>query len=462
MFHSTNAIVRTLQQLSSNPDELEYVINNLKLACEFRNKCLNEEASRVSALAEGMPNNYRKQFYQALLFDRTDAPEYEKQMFQELQSIGFDKARTLVWDQDIESLIVDDVPLRIPQSIKSIDPILELRCHGFSVDDLAFIKSYIREHPGPWNFYSQVFDFIKQDGQIWAINKNQEKLAPLLRTITVKDFILAHQQEIESLTPLGQQTLMYYLSFDSSLLIQSNARTSLKQSHLDPNVIVLTEKSVGYEATFYLSRPQSSEEFFESFPVERFEFNIEQQHLFLELKQYLQSNQGDWNQKGLVQRFFVTEHGGVKYERIDAQMIEIPLRWPYGEFMKTFIDDNPSLDLKCKRIIERFIDQGKLSLHRGQVKSVYGNSQIGAFIVDHNERFIFAGFEKWEDPTDHIKSNLLLSDKSKKALINDINNNPDSPEWNSQGYIKDFVELDNGVQLIRFDDEKRFIPFLDA
>jgi hypothetical protein len=461
MFSKSNAIIRSLLNAKSNSPDFDATMDTVFLACQFRESILKEEVTAIVGLIDNIPENYRKRLVDALLFSNTQAPALDKKIFGEFQSIDLGKADELTWDTEMNYLVVDGVPLQIPQSLRAIDSILEMKCVGLTAEDISLIRTYTSENIGPWNFYGLVDDFIKTGNQIWAINKEKQKITPIISQITPIEFINSHQEQIENLSVEGQITLAYQL-YENSYLLTNNNRITIEQSSIHPAVIVMREVFNTTEGITYLSRPQSSQEFLNSFPPECFEFGIEQEGLYQELANFINHNQGHWNNIGMIRRFFVNEHGAVQYELFDGKQMIVPLSFPFGEFMKSFVDDNPSLDPTGKRIIEKYIDSGKLKIYRGQVKSVYGDSQLGVYIVGHYDEIIFAGFDRWDNPKEFISNNPFLKSRSKQTLLDHIEKNPDSPEWSSQGYIKDILESDKGVVLIRYDDNRKLIPYLDT
>lgn len=383
----------------------------------------------------------------------------EKRLFQEFQTIAITAPEQLLWNPFTNTLIVDDHEYRVPQPILAIEGHLAEMCPDLTPPEVDQVQSCIRGNTGPWNYYGQVERFERQGSRIWAVNDVSERLAPIVSFQTASEFMELHRAEIEKLHPETQKTIAFAVSLHNDLLLDRGITPSFSAEDAHPALAVVSFVDDGEREEIVFTRSQTSEEFLEAARHDTFNFDLSQQTIREELIEHIQFNEGPWNQLGLVHDFFVSNKGAVLCRLYNGKTIFIPISMPAGDFMTTFVDENPAITSSGKSLLNRVVEMEDLKIIRGSVSSISGSAEDGVLVRGYKGRIAGAFFSPCDTPERYFMDDPLLSDRGKEALQRDLEENPASPEWRLRGYARRFSETKRGVLIEHYDGTRRFVPF---
>ncbi len=385
----------------------------------------------------------------------------EKNLFHEFQQLALTIPEQLLWNPFNNTLIADDQEYRVPQSSRVVVEQLSAMCPGLNATEIAEVRSYIQDTTGPWNYVGLVESFKRHGSCIWAIDAEGDRLAPVSPLYTPGEFLARHSETIAALHPESQKTIAFAASMNNNLLLDKTVEVRFSAGSAHPALIFVTISDESGNDEVLVTRPQSSEDFLELARNDIFNLEISQQAIRDELIEHILTNEGPWNEVGLVRDFFMSAKGAVLCRLFNGKTIFIPISMPAGDFMSTFVDDNPAITASGKGLLNRVVEMRDIKMIRGSVQSVSGSAEEGVMVHGYKGRLQGAFFSECENPEVYFTDDPLLSERSKEALKRDIDENPTAPDWQLRGYARRFSETRRGVLIERFDGTRRFVPFED-
>jgi hypothetical protein len=385
----------------------------------------------------------------------------EKRLFHDFQKLSCTVPEHLIWNPFTNTLMVDDQEYRIPQPTRFTEKNLSAMCPDLTPSEIDEVRAHIQETTGPWNYYGQVERFERHDSRIWAINSVGERIAPIVSLYTANEFMALHHSQIEKLHPETQKTIAFAVSMNNDLLLDKGLTPTFSAEEAHPALAIVSFMEDGEKQEILFTRSQTSEEFLETVRSDAFNFDFSQQSIREELFEHIQSTEGPWNQVGLVRDFFVSNKGAVLCRLYNGKTAFIPISMPAGDFMKTYVDDNPSITPSGKGLLNKVVEMEDLSIIRGSVSSISGSAEDGVLVRGYKGRIAGAFFSPYDTPETYFKDDPFLSERGKETLLRDIEENPSSPEWQLRGYARRFSETTRGIVIEHYDGKKRFVPFKD-
>lgn len=386
-------------------------------------------------------------------------PVHERRIYQEFQRIGVHAWESAEWDELEEVLRVDDVEYRVPQSGTVLVENLESNCVGLDSAEIAAVREYIQSHEGPWNFKGAVRDFRRIQGVVWAIDWSGDPITAIDPCMTPSQFLRKYARQIDSLTAEAQKTLLLALNDSDDLLLNRQHELTFKEGSRDSAVVIASYLEGSERKYVMLTRQQSGADFLRELPVSGFQFSLSQEELYGDVLEFVTSHKGPWNRKGVVTGFFVDDLGAVRCRLVDDSSMILPLQIPYATFMATYVDENPRITRSGKALINRLAETTRFDFVRGSIKSVFGSGEHGVLVEGHDGKIIRAFFDEWKEAREAIITDPFLSERAKRTLTQDIEDNPKLPEWRCQGYISRVSEDESGVVIVRYDSSSRRITF---
>jgi len=413
----------------------------------------------LAELTDGAPPKAHAAILEALTTrGETLSPE-EKRLFNEFQQLALTIPTQLLWNPFNYTLIADDQEYQVPQSWRVIEAELPSLCPDLTPAEVDEVRSYIQETTGPWNYFGIVDRFARDGACIWAFSSNGVRLAPISPLLSPTEFLILHHEAIRGLHPEAQKTIAFAASLNDGLLLNKNFDITFSVEDSNPALVIASYMDEGELQEVLITRSQTSEEFLTRARNDTFNFGLSQRAIRDELIEHILVNEGPWNQIGLVRDFFVSAKGAVLCRLYNGKTVFVPISMPAGDFMSTFVDDNPEISSSGKGLLNRVVEMEDLKIIRGSVWSVSGSAEEGVLVRGYKGRIAGAFFSQCETPERYFMDDPLLSDRSKEALKRDLEENPTSPEWQLRGYARRFSEKRRGVLIERFDGTKRFVPF---
>lgn len=386
-------------------------------------------------------------------------PAHERRLYNEFQEIAVRRWASAEWD-DVEAVLrVDDVQYRVPQPVSALTDDLEGHCVGLNTQDVDKVRTYIRSHQGPWNFVGCVRDFRLQQGVVRAMDWSGEPVATIDPYMTPSQFLRVYARQIDNLPAEAQKTLLFGLSDSDELLLNRQYEFTLRASSRHSAIVVASYLDGSERRYVMLTRQQSGSEFLQDLPVSGFQFSLSQEDLYEDVVEFVTSHKGPWNRKGVVSGFFEDVHGAIRCQLVDDSSMILPIQLSDATFMASYVDDNVKITRTGKALINRLAETTQFDFVRGSIKSVFGSGEHGVLVEGHDGKIIRAFFDVWKEPRESIVSDPFLSERAKRVITRDIEENPRLPEWRCQGYISRLNEDNAGVVLVRYDGTSRRIPF---
>jgi hypothetical protein len=429
-------------------------------AAAFHQRERQRQVDVIVSRIEDAPPRVSAAIRLALLESGDNLSLHERCIYNDFQRVGFEPWIRAEWDEMEAVLRVDDAEYRVPQSVTALTDDLESYCVGLDSRDLETVRSYIQAHEGPWNFMGSVRDFQRVQGVVWAVDWSGDPIAAIAPYMTPSEFLRKYARQIDELTPEAQKTLLSAVSDSDELLLNRAYELTLQAGSRDSAVVVASYMDGSERKYVMLTRPQSSADFIRDAPVSAFRFSLSQNDVYEDVVEFVTSHKGPWNRKGVVRGFFVDPHGAVRCQLVDDSTMILPIQMPYATFMATYVDENPKITRSGRALINRLAETMRFDFVRGSIKSVFGSGEHGVLVEGHDGKIIRAFFDEWREPREAVITDPFLSDRAKRALAQDIEENPRSPEWRCQGYISRLGEDESGVVIVRYDDSSRRIPFV--
>lgn len=434
-------------------------ISRVAAAAQTRLTDQLEWGAIIAELTDGAPPKAFAAIHEALTTRGEALSPGEKQLFHEFQQLALTIPTQLLWNPFNHTLIADDLEYQIPQSWRVIEAQLSLLCPDLTPSEIDGVRTYIRETTGPWNYFGIVERFARDGACVWAFNSNGERLAPIAPLFTPTEFLALYSQAIRALHPEAQKTIAFAASLNDGLLLDKNLDITFSVEDANPALVVASFMDEGELQEVLITRSQTSEEFLALARNDTFNLGLSQQPIRDELIGHILMNEGPWNQIGLVRDFFVSAKGAVLCRLYNGKTVFVPISMPAGDFMSTFVDDNPQISSSGKGLLNRVVEMEDLKIIRGSVRSVSGSAEEGVLVRGYKGRLAGAFFSQCDYPERYFMDDPLLSERSKEALKRDLEENPTLPEWQLRGYARRFSEKKRGVIIERFDGTKRFVPF---
>lgn len=449
----SHAVIRSVDSL------LDDQLSRITLAVRQRLSDQIEWGAMLAEVADGTSDDACAAILTALTTRGEGLSLEEKRLFHEFQKLSLTIPDQLLWNPFNNSLIADDQEYRIPQAIHETEKNLSELCPSLTSGEIDLVRVYIRDNIGPWNYYGQVEGFERQGSRIWAIDGVGQRLAPIVPLHTMSEFMALHRAEIEKLHPETQKTIAFAASLNNDLLLDRSIDPSFSAEEAHPALTIASFIEDGENQQILFTRSQSSEEFLESAHHDTFNFDLSQQSIREELLEHIQSNEGPWNHVGLVRDFFVSDKGAVLCRLYNGKTTFVPISMPAGDFMTTFVDDNPAITASGKGLLNRVVEMEDFKIIRGSVSSISGSAEDGVLVRGYKGRIAGAFFSPCDSPEMYFMDDPFLSDRGKETLKRDIEQNPAFPEWRLRGYARRFSETRRGVLIEHYDGKKRFVPF---
>jgi hypothetical protein len=453
----TQLVNAAVHSLDSCPHDQSFEVMRAAL---FHQQLRQRQADVVVGRIQNTTPQVAASIRLALLESGEDLPLHERHIYQEFQRIGVDAWGGAEWDELEGVLRVDDVEYRVPQPIASFVESLEDKCVGLDSAEIASVRTYIQSHEGPWNFMGGVRDFQRLQGVVWAVDWSGDPLAPVDPFLTPSQFLRKYARQIDSLSSEAQKTLLYALSDSGGLLLRRQHEFTFKAASPDSVVIVASYLDGSDRKYVMLTRQQSGGDFIHDLPVSGFEFSLSQEAIYDDVVEFVMSHKGPWNRGGLVTGFFMDPLGAVRCRLVDDSTMVLPIQMPYATFMATYVDENPKITRTGKALINRLAETMQFDFVRGSIKSVFGSGEHGVLVEGHDGKIIRAFFDEWKEPRQSVVTDPFLSDRAKRTLARDIEENPKNPDWRCQGYISRVSEDESGVVIVRYDGSSRRVPFV--
>ena len=449
-----NAAVHSLDGLSR--DQSFEVMR----AAAFHQRERQRQVDVVVSRIEDLPPRAADAIKLALLESGENLPLHERRIYNDFQRMALQHWIRAEWDEMESVLRVDDIEYRVPQSVTTFTADLESYCVGLDSRELETVRSYIEAHEGPWNFMGSVRDFRRLQGVVWAVDWSGDPVAAIDPYMTPSQFLRKYVREIDELTAEAQKTLLFALSNSEDLLLSRQYDFTLRAGASDSAVVVASYLDGPERKYVMLTRQQSSADFLRDAPVSAFHFSLSQEDIYEDVVEFVTSNKGPWNRKGVVRGFFVDPRGAVRCQLVDDSTMLLPVQIPYATFMATYVDENSKITRSGKALINRLAETIQFDFVRGSIKSVFGSGEHGVLVEGHDGKIIRAFFDEWNEPREAVVTDPFLSDRAKRTLAQEIEENPKTPEWRCQGYISRLSEDESGVVIVRYDGSSRRIPFV--
>jgi hypothetical protein len=449
----SHAVIRSTDSLSDSQ------LSRVALAARGRLSDQIEWGAILAEVAHGASGEVCAVIHAALTTRGESLSLEEKRLFHEFQRVSLTIPDHLLWNPFTNTLLVDNQEYRVPQTTRAIEENLSELCAGLTSAEIEQVRAYIRDNIGPWNYYGQVERFERHGTRVWAIDGVGHRLAPIISARTVSEFMSLHRAEIEKLHPESQKTIAFAASLSNHLLLDRNLDLSFSAEEAHPALAIVSFVEDGEKQQILFTRSQSSEEFLEGARHDTFNCDLSQQSIREELIEHIQSNEGPWNQVGLVHDFFVSDKGAVLCRLYNGKTTFIPISMPAGDFMTTFVDENPTITSSGKGLLNRVVEMEDLKIIRGSVSSISGSAEDGVIVRGYKGRIAGAFFSQCDSPEMYFMDDPLLSDRGKETLKRDIERNPALPEWRLRGYARRFSETTRGVLIEHYDGTKRLVPF---
>jgi hypothetical protein len=428
-------------------------------AAEFHHRIRQRQVDVLIGRIENTTPGAANAIKLALTESGESLPLHERRIYNEFQRITVRQWNKAEWDELEGVLRVDDAEYRVPQSIATLIKDIENRCVGLDSQEIDKVRGYIQSNEGPWNFMGAVRDFRRVHGIVWAVDWSGDPIAAIDPYMTPSQFLRRYVREIDNLPMEAQKTLLFALSDSDELLLNRQYEFTLRAGSHHSAVVVASYLDGSERKYVMLTRQQSGAEFLQDLPISGFRFSLSHEDLYEDVVEFVTTHKGPWNRKGVVSGFFLDTHGAIRCQLVDDSSMIIPIQLPHTTFMSTYVDENPRITRSGKALINRLAETTQFDFVRGSIKSVYGSGEHGVLVEGHDAKIIRAFFDEWRDPRGAIVSDPFLSERAKRALTQDIEDNPKLPEWRCQGYISRVTEDESGVVILRYDGSSRIIPF---
>jgi hypothetical protein len=460
MHVKTDAITPLSHAITRSTDLLsDAQLSRLALAVRERISDQIEWGTVLAEVTHGAPDEVCALIEAALTTGGEGLSLAEKRLFYEFQKLSLTIPDQLIWNPFTNTLVVDDQEYRVPQATRVTEGQLTELCPGLAPVEIDQVRAYIRDNTGSWNYYGQVERFERQGSRIWAIDGAGQRLTPIVSLHTVSEFMAIHHAAIEKLHPETQKTIAFAASLNNDLLLDRDIEPRFSAEDAHPALALVSFVEDGEKQQILFTRSQSSDDFLDTTQPNIFNFDLSQQLIREELIEHIHSNEGPWNQVGLVRDFFVSDKGAVLCRLYNGKTTFIPISMPAGDFMTAFVDENPAITSSGKGLLNRVVEMEDLKIIRGSVSSISGSAEDGVLVRGYKGRIAGAFFSPCDTPEKYFMDDPFLSDRGKEALQRDLEKNPDSPEWQLRGYARRFSETKRGVLIERYDGTRRFVPF---
>jgi hypothetical protein len=449
-----NAAMRSLTECTR--DQLFEVMRSAEFHQRLRPRQIDALVGRIQNTTPHVANTIKLAFTES----GDNLPLHERRIYNEFQQMSMQQWTSAEWDELEGVLRVDQIEYRVPQSISEFVKDLESNCVGLDSREIDKVRAYVQSHEGPWNYLGSVRDFRTLGGVVWAFDWSGNPIAAIDPYMTPSQFLRRYVREIDSLPAEAQKTLLFALSDSEELLLNRQYEFTLRAGFRHSAVVVASYLDGSERKYVMLTRQQSGAEFLKDLPNSGFQFSLSHADLHDDVIDFVTSHKGPWNCKGLVSGFFVDSHGAIRCQLVDDSSIILPIQVPYATFMAKYVDENPKITRSGKALINRLAETMQFDFVRGSIKSVFGSGEHGVLVEGHDGKIIRAFFDEWKEPRESVVTDPFLSERAKRVLANDIEENPKLPEWRCQGYISRVNEDEAGVVIVRYDGTSRRIPFL--